>query len=204
MTPAKVQPALPALPIVRVAAVELAFCTMGVPKTVALELRALTTTLCPPNERVPVLPALNVTMFSKPAVLLSAPALPTTTFPELTIRPPVKILEPASVRRPGPDLVRAVLPPLLAMVEAMVRPFRVLLWMTVRSLLAPPASVPPVMVERLLPTALLTKMPPVVMTLVVPVRVMVLAAAALKRRLLAVMAASSAPARPSTSMLLFR
>ena len=203
MMPGKVLAVPSVLPIVREAGVALAFSMIVAPGVVALVLRLLTTTLFPPKVRVLVLPAPKVTAFSDPAVLLSAPALPSTTFPELMNRPPVKVLAPERVRVPAPDLVRAVAPVLLAMFEAMVRPFEVLFWMIARSLLAAPANVPPVMVERLLPTVLVTKIPPEVMTLVVPVKVTVLAPAVLKRRLLAAITASRVPALLSTSILLF-
>ena len=97
-----------------------------------------------------------------------------------------------SVRAPAPDLVRAVAPVLLAMIEAMVRPLRVLFWMTTRSLEAAPSRVPPVMIVELLPTFEVTRMPPEVM-MFVPLSVRVLAPAALKRRLFVVEFAVTAP-----------
>ena len=107
------------------------------------------------------------------------------------------------VSNPAPSLVTEVLV-LLTMVEEMVSPPKVLFWTMARFWLAAPVSVPPVMVERLLPTALPTRMLPALSVLRPAARVRVLAAAELKRKLLVVMAASRGPALLSTSILPFK
>ena len=86
-----------------------------------------------------------------------------------------------------PDFVRPVAEPLSAMVEAIVRPPKalVLFWITTRSAPAAPTSVPPVIEVALLPTALVSRMPPEESVSVLPVATLsVVAAAVLNRRLL--------------------
>ena len=95
------------------------------------------------------------------------------------------VLAPVRVSRPGPLLVSPVAPPLFAITEPMVNPLPVLFWMTTKSPLAEPSKVLPVIVDKLLPTLLVTRMPPEVSELVAA-RVTVFAAVVLNRKLLVV------------------
>jgi hypothetical protein len=99
------------------------------------------------------------------------------------------VLALVSVSSPEPDFVSPVAEPLSTIVEEIVRPAAVLLWITTKSPPAEPASVPPVIVERFAPTPAVTRMPPV--TVFEPVRVSVRAPVPANRRLLAAIAPSS-------------
>ena len=77
----------------------------------------------------------------------------------------MKVLVPVRVSNPAPDLVSAVAEVLSAITEAMLNPLLVLFWMMIRSLPLVPRSVPPLIVDRLLPTLPVTSRPPEVIVL---------------------------------------
>ena len=97
-------------------------------------------------------------------------------------------MAPARASRPVPPFVRLVATPESAITEAIVRSPAVLFCVTARSP-ADPASVPPVIVERLPPTPGVTRMPP--STVLAPASASVCGTAEANRRL----PAAIAPAR---------
>ena len=98
-----------------------------------------------------------------------------------------------------PDLVRPAVP-LATMEEAMERVFEELFWMTINSPLVGPCKLPPEMVVALLATKLVTRIPPDWRVLV-PVKVSVRAAAALKRKLLVVEPLAGVPSAVTVVLL---
>ena len=101
------------------------------------------------------------------------------------------MLLPVRISVPLPVLVRPVKPP-SPMTELMVRLPLVLNWWTTKSPLEGPNKVPPVMVEALLPTAEVTRIPPELIVLPIDAveRVTVFAAAVLNLTLFVVESAA--------------
>ena len=119
-TPAKVPLRSEALPTVSAALVADPFSTTGAPG-VAFEVRLAATTLKPFRRSVPALAAPKATVFSEPAVALSAPAWPSASTPPSIATPPRKVLAPERVSVPAPDLSKPPRPvPALSMGSAIV------------------------------------------------------------------------------------
>ena len=159
----------------------------------------------PPPDRLPMVSLLLswkvapevFARVTSPLLAMAAPPLTARVPPKIVVVP-VYVLVPERVSSPGPNL-SSVVAVLLMMFEEIVSPPSVLFCQIARGLLAAPVSVPPLMVERLAPTPVPTRIPPEVITLA-PVSDSVLAALELKRTLLLVMPAVSVPALLSTSM----
>ena len=99
---------------------------------------------------------------------------------------------PEIINVPAPDLVKPLMPKML---DPRVSVFAVLFWMIMRSCPFPLCRMPPVMTAAWLPTAAVSRMPPL-LTVRISAMVMLEAPAPLKRMELTVLAEAVVPVKP--------